>query len=188
MSKNNTKFYINGEWVDPVKPDLFDVINPATEEPTGQISLGCAEDVDRAVKAARAAFPSFSQTSKQERLDLLDRIIVAFERRFDEIAAVITAEMGSPLWFAKSVQADTTLAHFKQARVTLRDYDFGHMMGTTRIVREAIGVCGFITPWELADQPDRIEVRSRTGGRLHGGDKAQRSCAPQRDTVDRGPA
>ncbi|WP_398476095.1 aldehyde dehydrogenase family protein [Tardiphaga sp.] len=147
MSKNNTKFYINGEWVDPITPNLFDVINPANEEVAGQISLGSAVDVDRAVKAARAAFASFSQTTKQERLDLLASIVAAFERRFDEIAEVITAEMGSPLWFAKTVQADTTLAHFKQAIITLKDYDFGHMMGTTRIVREPIGVCGFITPW-----------------------------------------
>ncbi|QDM20787.1 aldehyde dehydrogenase family protein [Tardiphaga sp. vice154] len=147
MSENNTKFYINGDWVDPITPHLFDVINPANEEVAGQISLGSAADIDHAVKAARAAFATFSRTTKQERLDLLDRIIAVFERRFDEIATVITAEMGSPLWFAKTVQADTTLAHFKQARITLQDYDFGHMMGSTRIVREAIGVCGFITPW-----------------------------------------
>jgi aldehyde dehydrogenase (NAD+) len=147
MSKNNTKFYIDGTWVDPVSSQLFDVVNPATEEIAGQISLGSAADVDRAVKAARAAFPSFSQTSKKERLALLDRIIEVFERRFDELAEIITAEMGSPLWFAKSVQTDTTLEHFKQAHKVLKDYDFGHMMGTTRIVREPIGVCGFITPW-----------------------------------------
>lgn len=147
MSKNNTKFYIDGAWVDPVAPKLFDVINPATEEVAGQISMGSAADIDRAVKAARAAFPSFSRTSKQERLALLERIIAVFERRFDEMAEIITAEMGSPLWFAKTVQVDTTLEHFKQALKVLKDYDFGHMMGTTRIVREPIGVCGFITPW-----------------------------------------
>lgn len=147
MNSNNTKFYIDGAWVDPVSPKLFDVVNPATEEVAGQISLGNAADVDRAVRAARAAFPSFSQTSKKERLALLDRIIEVFERRFDDLAGIITTEMGSPLWFAKSVQTDTTLEHFKQAHKVLKDYDFGHMMGTTRIVREPIGVCGFITPW-----------------------------------------
>lgn len=147
MTINNTKFYINGEWVDPITPNLFDVINPATEEVAGRISMGSATDIDRAVKAARAAFPSFSRTTKKERLALIASIIVAFEKRFDELAEIITAEMGSPLWFAKSVQADTTLEHFKQAHKVLKDYDFGHMMGTTRIVREPIGVCGFITPW-----------------------------------------
>jgi aldehyde dehydrogenase (NAD+) len=147
MSKNNTNFYINGEWVNPVSPKLFDVINPATEEPAGQISLGSAEDIDRAVKAARVAFTTFSSTSKEERLTLFDQIIAVFERRFDELAEVITAEMGSPLWFAKSVQTHTALEHFKQARKVLKDYDFGHVLGTTRIVREPMGVCGFITPW-----------------------------------------
>jgi aldehyde dehydrogenase (NAD+) len=141
------KFYIDGEWVDPISPEPFDVINPATEEVAGQISMGSADDVDRAVRAARKAFLPFSQTEKRERLALLDRIIAVFERRFDDLAEIITAEMGSPLWFAKSVQADTTLEHFKQARKVLKDYEFGHMMGTTRIVREPIGVCGFITPW-----------------------------------------
>lgn len=147
MSKNNTNFYINGEWVNPVSPKLFDVINPATEEPAGQISLGSAEDIDKAVKAARVAFTTFSSTSKEERLTLLDQIIAVFERRFDELAEVITAEMGSPLWFAKSVQTHTALEHFKQARKVLKNYDFGHVLGTTRIVREPMGVCGFITPW-----------------------------------------
>ena len=145
---NTTKFYINGEWVDPVAPKLFDVINPATEEPAGQISMGGAEDVDRAVKAARAAFTAFSKTTKEERLALLHRIIAVFESRMDDLARAITAEMGSPLWFAMQVQTNTTLEHFKEAAKVLKDYDFGHMLGgTTRIVREPIGVCGFITPW-----------------------------------------
>src|SRR5262249_41062101 len=113
----------------------------------GQISMGSAADVDHAVKAARAAFASFSLTSKKERLDLLRQIVAVYERRFDDIAEIITAEMGSPLWFSKQVQTDTTLQHFKQAIVVLKDYEFGHMMGTTRVVREPIGVCGFITPW-----------------------------------------
>jgi len=145
---NTTKFYIDGAWVEPIAGTPFDVINPANEEVAGTISLGSAADVDRAVKAARAAFGSWSTSSKTERLELLARIIAAYERRFDELAAVITAEMGSPLWFAKDVQTNTTLDHFKEARRVLKDYDFGHMLGdTTRIVREPIGVVGMITPW-----------------------------------------
>ena len=148
MSRNYTKFYIDGAWVEPQAPNLFDVINPATEEAAGQVSLGSAADVDAAVKAARRAFETFSLTTKAERLDLLASIISAFEKRFDDLAEVITAEMGSPLWFAKQVQTNTTLDHFKEAYRVLKDYDFGHMLSdTTRIVREPIGVCGFITPW-----------------------------------------
>lgn len=145
---NNAKFYIDGAWVDPISPKLFDVINPANEEVAGQVSLGSAADVDKAVKAARAAFETFSLTSKAERVDLLRSIIATFEKRFDDLAEVITAEMGSPLWFAKQVQTNTTLDHFKEAARVLETYDFGHMLSdTTRILREPIGVCGFITPW-----------------------------------------
>lgn len=144
---NSTKFYIDGKWSEPVSRTLFDVINPATEEVAAQISLGSADDVDRAVKAARAAFPSFAGTSKQERISLLERIVGAYEARFDEIAQTIMVEMGSPLWFAKSVQTNTALAHFRQAISVLRDYELRYMMGTTQIVREPIGVCGLITPW-----------------------------------------
>lgn len=145
---NTKKFYIDGTWVEPIAGTPLDVINPATEEVAGTINLGSAADVDRAVKAARAAFRTWSLSSKAERLDLLASIIAAYERRFDELAAIITAEMGSPLWFAKEVQANTTLDHFKEALRVLKDYDFGHMLSTTtRIVREPIGVVGMITPW-----------------------------------------
>ncbi|HEV2508429.1 aldehyde dehydrogenase family protein [Bosea sp. (in: a-proteobacteria)] len=148
MSSNYTKFYIDGAWVEPLAPNRFDVINPATEETAGQVSLGSAADVDAAVKAARRAFETFAMTTKAERLDLLASIIAAFEKRFDDLAEVITAEMGSPLWFAKQVQTNTTLDHFKEAHRVLKSYDFGHMLSdTTRILREPIGVCGFITPW-----------------------------------------
>ena len=144
---NNTKFYINGVWVNPAVPKLFDLISPATEDVIGQISLGSAPDVDRAVVAARQAFPNYSQTSKRERLSLIKRIIAAYETRFDDMAAAITEEMGSPIWFSKKVQVQTALEHFKEAHRVLESYEFEHMMGTTRLVREPFGVCGFITPW-----------------------------------------
>ena len=145
---NNKKFYINGAWVDPIKLAAIDVINPATEEVAGQVSLGSREDVDLAVKAARRAFTTFSRTSKQERLQLFDSIIRACEKNTDALADAITKEMGSPLWFSKTVQATVAIAHFKEVARVLADYDFGHMLSrTTRVDREPIGVCGLITPW-----------------------------------------
>ena len=147
MTENRAKFYIDGAWVDPVHPNSCDVINPATEEVAGRISLGSAEDVDRAVRAARRAFPAFSATTKRQRLEMLRRIVDAYKSRFGEIAAAITEEMGSPLWFAEKVQTQTALDHFEQAVRVLEDYAFESRMGSTLIVREPFGVCGFITPW-----------------------------------------
>src|ERR1700743_1785956 len=98
---NNKKFYINGAWVDPIKPASIDVINPATEEVAGQVSLGSRDDVDLAVRAARSAFPKYSRASKEERLQLFDSIIRTCEKHTDALADAITKEMGSPLWFSK---------------------------------------------------------------------------------------
>jgi aldehyde dehydrogenase (NAD+) len=147
MSKNDTKFYIDGEWVDPVAPSLFDVINPATEEVAGQISMGSSADVDRAVAAARRAFPAFSATSREERLALLRKIIALYEARSEELAQAMTAEMGSPITFSKQVQTVNALAHFKEMVSVLSSYKFENFMGDTLIRREPIGVCGLITPW-----------------------------------------
>jgi aldehyde dehydrogenase (NAD+) len=146
-NNNNTKFYIDGVWVSPVVPKLFDLVNPATEETIGAISLGSSRDVDRAVIAARKALAAYSQTSKQERLAFLRKIIASYKERFDDIARAITEEMGSPLWFSKKVQVQTALDHFEETCRVLEAYEFEHMMGGTRIVREPIGVCGLITPW-----------------------------------------
>ena len=147
MSKNDTKFYIDGQWVEPLQPKLFDVVNPATEEVTGQISLGSAGDVDRAVKAARRAFGSFSLTSREYRLDLLKTIIALYEKRADELARAMTEEMGSPITFSNDVQTVNALNHFKEAVSVLTAYEFETFMGGTMIRREPIGVCGLITPW-----------------------------------------
>jgi aldehyde dehydrogenase (NAD+) len=147
MSKNNTKFYIDGAWVDPVSPKLLDVINPATEEVAGQISLGSAADVDRAVAAARRAFPSYSETSVAERIALLQRIVDGFEARNAELARAMTLEMGSPITFSNEVQTVNALTHFKELISVLKSYEFERFMGSTLIRREPIGVCGLITPW-----------------------------------------
>jgi aldehyde dehydrogenase (NAD+) len=144
---HNTKFYIGGQWVDPASPHLFDVVNPATEDVAGQISLGSGADVDRAVQAARQAFPAYSQTTKKERIALLQRIIDLYSARFEELAQTMTLEMGSPITFSREVQATNALGHFKQMAEVLKTYKLERFMGGTLIRREAIGVCGLITPW-----------------------------------------
>jgi aldehyde dehydrogenase (NAD+) len=149
MSSNNTKFYIDGDWVDPSQPNLFDVINPATEEVAGQVSFGSAADVDRAVAAARRAFPAFSSTSPQERIDLLLKICTLCEARKADLARAVTTEMGAPISFSNEAQTANALAHFNEMVSVLRTYDFERFMGGTLIRREAIGVCGLITPWNF---------------------------------------
>jgi aldehyde dehydrogenase (NAD+) len=141
------KFYIDGQWVDPIQPKTLDVINPATEQVIGRISLGSAADVDRAVKAARAAFETFSRTKKEERLALLSDIARIYPTRYDEIARTITSEMGAPAWLSKAAQAATGIGHLNEIIKVLKDYEFSESQGTTLIVREPVGVCGFITPW-----------------------------------------
>ena len=115
------QFYINGAWVDPVTPKTLDVINPATEEPIGKISMGSAADVDKAVEAARAAFDSFSQTSREERLELLNRIVEVYKKRYSDMAAAISQEMGAPMTFATKVQAATGVGHFMATIKVLKD-------------------------------------------------------------------
>jgi aldehyde dehydrogenase (NAD+) len=117
MSQNDTKFYIDGAWVAPAVPKLCDVINPATEEVAGRISMGSHVDVDRAVLAARRAFPSYAATTRAERLALLETIIALYEARADELASAMTAEMGSPITFSISSTA-TGRRSAKRYRVT----------------------------------------------------------------------
>src|SRR3990170_4208252 len=131
--RDATRFYIEGEWVEPARPNILDVINPATEEVCGRISLGSAEDIDRAVRAARRAFDSFSRTSREERLALLQRIIAAYKARMEDVAQAITAEMGAPSWLAQRGQAGSGLGHFLTAANVLEDYEFEAQRGTTLI-------------------------------------------------------
>lgn len=145
--ENALNFYIDGRWVAPSNAVPFDVVNPATEEVVAQTSMGSAEDVDRAVRAARTAFETFSTWSVGQRIELLERIIVEYERRFDDIAWAITTEMGSPIGFSRGLQTPATLGHLREAIAVLKDFKFEYMLGKTRILREPIGVCGFITPW-----------------------------------------
>jgi len=141
------QFYIDGAWTDPAQAKTLDVINPATEESCAKISLGSAADVDKAVSAAQAAFPSWSRTSVKERVELLDAILEAYKKRYDEMAETISTEMGAPIWLSKAAQAGTGLGHFKTAKKVLESFTFEEDWGATHIMREPIGVCGFITPW-----------------------------------------
>lgn len=145
--KDYLKFYINGEWVDPVEPRTLDVENPATEEPFARISLGSKADVDKAVAAAKAAFPSFSQTSVEYRADLLDKIAAGIQNRMPELASAISDEMGAPMWLANAAQVPAGLGHFATTAAILRGYEWEELKGTTLLRKEPIGVCGFITPW-----------------------------------------
>ena len=145
--KECMQFYINGEWVDPVDPKSLDVINPATEEVIGKIAMGNSQDVDKAVAAAKEAFESFSQTSKEERLALMGKILEVYQSRYDEIAETISSEMGAPLWLSKAAQAATGAGHFGTFMEVLKNYNFDEDKGTTRLRKEPVGVCGLITPW-----------------------------------------
>jgi aldehyde dehydrogenase (NAD+) len=147
MSSNSMKFYIDGAWVDPVTPSPREVINPATEEPVGRISLGSPADVDRAVVAARRAFQTWSLASREERLALIGRIIKGIEARADDIASAISQEMGAAISFARNVQIPMGLAHFREIREVLAAFKFESVLHDSLIRREPIGVCGLITPW-----------------------------------------
>jgi len=141
------QFYIDGRWVDPVEPRTMDVINPATEEVYGRISIGSAADVDLAVAAAARAFETFSQSSREERIDLLQAILDIFNRRSEEVAEAIMDEMGAPWGLAKHAQAPSGTQHISAALEVLKSYDFEEQIGATLILKEPIGVCGLITPW-----------------------------------------
>lgn len=141
------QFYIDGKWVDPVTTNPLDVINPATEEVCGRISLGSAADVDLAVAAAKRAGANFARTTREERIELLQSILDNFAKRHDEIAEAIMEEMGAPWGLAKHAQAASGPRHIKAALDALQELPFEERHGTTLIVREAIGVCALITPW-----------------------------------------
>lgn len=141
------QFYIDGRWVDPLEPRPHDVINPATEEVCGRISLGSAADVDRAVAAARRAFDSFSSTTPDERIALLESILEVFAKRHDDVATAIMEEMGAPWTLATRAQAASGPQHIKATIRVLKEFEFEESLGTTRLRKEAIGPCALITPW-----------------------------------------
>ena len=141
------QFYINGEWVEATSPNDFDVLNPATEEVCATISLGNETDVDKAVAAAKAAFETFSQTSVEERIALLERIAEVYQSRIGDMAEAIRLEMGAPISLASTAQAYAGLGHIMEAAKVLKTFTFDEQLGEHRVVKEPIGVCGLITPW-----------------------------------------
>lgn len=141
------EFYIGGEWVYPVELRLLDVENPATERVCGRIALGSSADVDRAVAAARAAFEGWSQSSREDRLDLLQSLLDEYRRRSADLAEAVTEEMGAPPALAAGPQVQMGLGHLVTAIDVLKNFCFAESRGTTLVVKEPIGVCGLITPW-----------------------------------------
>ncbi len=144
---NRMQFYIDGAWVDPTVKKTTPVVNPATEEAMYEVALGSKADVDKAVAAARRAFESYSQTSREERVALLEKIIAVYKARMKEIGAAISDEMGAPLPFAERFQAGAGLGHIMTTLDVLKNYPFEEPLGSALLVREPIGVIGMITPW-----------------------------------------
>jgi aldehyde dehydrogenase (NAD+) len=144
---HHAQFYIDGRWVDPAIKAMLDVIDPATEQPFTAISLGAKADVDRAVAAARKAFESFSQTSRDERLALLRRILDCYNGRAEDLAQAVSCEMGAPLAFAREAQVWAGRVHLEATILALETYDFQRTKGTSLIVKEPVGVAALITPW-----------------------------------------
>ena len=146
--ENLQKFYINGKWVEPRSKNTMPVINPATEEQIGTVAMGNAEDVDLAVSAANEAFVTFSQTSIQDRLDLLIKIKDVTQKRFEELVKAMSTEMGAPMTMARDAQADAAIGHLDGFIDALKNLEDQKTLPNGDVLcKEAIGVCGLITPW-----------------------------------------
>ena len=142
------KFYIDGQWVDPLVPNDLEVINPATERPVAVISMGTAADIDRAVAAARRTFPAYSMTSADERIALLEKLLEIYKRRYDEMARTITLELGAPITMSTEQQADVGVGHLQGFIDGLKRLESREVLPNGDVLRrEPIGVCGLITPW-----------------------------------------
>ena len=144
------KFYIDGEWVDPIKKNDFDVINPCNEDSCAIISLGSTEDTNRAVKAAKTAFETWKETSKEERIKLLEKLLTIYKKRFNEMAEAISLEMGAPMDWSTDVQTASGRDHLEDFILRLKNFNFEEHFdekSNNHICYEPIGVCGLITPW-----------------------------------------
>ena len=141
------RFYINGQWSEPVSPASLPVVNPATETVVAEVARGMAEDVDLAVAAARAAFPGWSASSAASRAAFLGKIHELILERKEELAQALSLEMGAAIGFARAMQVPLAAEHVRVARDLLTSYRFQTLEGSTAIEREPIGVCGLITPW-----------------------------------------
>lgn len=145
--KNHRQFYIDGKWGDPTQVQDFTVINPANEEEIATISLGTVRDVDKAVAAARKAFDFYSETAVEQRLALLQRVIVVYQSKSEEMAETISREMGAPIELSRAAQVPSGLRHLTEMVKVLGHFKFEELKGSTLVRKEPIGVCGLITPW-----------------------------------------
>lgn len=150
------KFYIDGEWVEPLTPSYSELVNPTTEAVFASVAMGGVEDVNRAVAAARRAFETYSNTTLDERIALIDRIIGAYEERLDDFAVAIAQEVGIPV--SARAQVMGPISHMKVARDLLKTYPFESRIGDTIVRREPIGVCALISPWNWPIQTKVIKV------------------------------
>jgi len=144
------KFYINGKWIDPIKQNDLEVINPSNEDSFATISLGSKEDVDAAVKSARKAFDNWKETTKNERINLLEKLLSIYKKRFNEMTTAISMEMGAPMDWASEVQNASGQGHLEDFIFRLKEFNFDEQFdnkSNNHICYEPIGVCGLITPW-----------------------------------------
>ncbi|MCB0943309.1 MAG: aldehyde dehydrogenase family protein, partial [Mycobacterium sp.] len=141
------KFYIDGQWVDPVELRTLAVDNPTTEQVGGKIALGSSADVDKAVNAARKAFAGWSVSTKEDRLDVLQAILDQYQKRTKDLADAVHEEMGAPPSLAAGPQVMMGLGHLSTAIDVLKNFSFEEQRGETMVVKEPVGVCGLITPW-----------------------------------------
>ena len=147
---DKTKFYINGAWVNPSKKNDFDVINPSNEEVCAKITLGNSEDTNKAIQSAKKAFETWKETSKQERVALLEKLLKIYNERYDEMTDAITTELGCPRDWCSANQTSSGASHIEDFIKRLKEFNFepGFDKGSkNQILYEPIGVCGLITPW-----------------------------------------
>ena len=145
--KEKLQFYINGAWVESDSSERIEVINPANEELVGHVTAGTAADIDKAVQAANEAFKTYQDTSKDDRIEILNNIITEYENRYDDFVQIITEEMGAPIWLSEKAQASTGIKNLHETLDALKEYQFEKKEGDYTLIREPIGVIGMITPW-----------------------------------------
>jgi aldehyde dehydrogenase (NAD+) len=145
--KDKLQFYINGAWVESDSSERIAVINPANEEIVGHVTAGTAADIDKAVQAANKAFKTYQDTSRDDRLEILNNIITEYENRYDDFVQTITEEMGAPIWLSEKAQASTGIKNLHETLDALKEYQFEKKEGDYTLIREPIGVIGMITPW-----------------------------------------
>ncbi|MET3248332.1 acyl-CoA reductase-like NAD-dependent aldehyde dehydrogenase [Burkholderia sp. OAS925] len=180
---NALKFYIDGAWVAPSGNTRLAVVDPCTEEAFAEIALGNAEDVERAVAAARRAFASFSLTQPAERIALIRRILDAYIARYDEMAAVISREIGAPKKLSHAWQAALGKRHLEELLRTCESFAWQRKKGTTLVNHEPVGVVALITPWNWPINQIVCKGRARDCRRLHDGAQAERGVSAERCAV-----